>query len=79
MTGIELDEIIDRVAKAKGVDVEQMSEFAQHEFVLETTLEIELLRRDGRVSGAPIEFDLERIKREFPSLRFLVKKLEEKI
>lgn len=79
MQGLELDELIDRVAKAKGVKVEQMSEFARCEFIIEVTLGIELLRREGLVGGPPIEFDLGRIKREFPSLRFLVTKLEEKI
>ena len=79
MPELELDELIDRVAKDKGVEVERMSEVARHEFVIEVALEIELLRRDGLVSGPRIEFDLKRIKREFPSLRSLVKQLEEKI
>ncbi|MBA7505073.1 hypothetical protein ES706_03736 [subsurface metagenome] len=79
MQELELDELIDKVAKARGVELEQMSEFARREFVMEVTLEIELTRRAGLLSGPAITFDLGGIKREFPSLRFLAKELEEKI
>ena len=78
MPELELAELIDRVAKDKGVEIERMSEFDRHEFVMEVTLEIELLRRDGLIVGPSIELDLKRIKREFPSLRSLVRELEKK-
>lgn len=79
MPELELDEIVDRVAKDRGVELKQMSEFDRHKFVIEVTLEIELLRRGGLVRGPAITFDLGRIKREFPNLRPIVKELEEKV